>query len=912
MNEEIDESEFYHQDFTTASEWEIFIARIEEIINQWKTEELKDLDNEFGEIWSIKSKNLCFVDVDFKLTFLRKQSSLSKEEDNEEVKKKNPFDTLYDFELYNSMNTVEHSCLSKWYGIDEYIVLSPSGNFGINSESRIKVLLSSVYVASANLKCEIPIFVQIREKWQNCYLGVYESDSIRTNLEMVHLKTSPRSYQYLSGLLEMFKSKILSPMTMTTIMVSLQSSYVLTDFGNFVWKQDYINFDSDHFDGTEVYNVPFGVTVDPIESLILKTSWSHLNHRAVRDSESYSDFDPMLASKWTLLITTAEQPLCLLGECLTEFLHLLNNSSSTYDVLGEFATSATGAADVNNPLDLLTEPKVPTISSLLTRAARNSLTKNRRGVAPLSEEVLVPILYFLFPDAEEDSPHVYKEMFNTNPTNPPQTEENLNLDYECRGFKTCSSDSLIWRLSIVLGHALQSLGGIRAFSHLWFEFVQEMRYRWEKSIPIPGLLPGYPDLRTSLLHQKLQMLNCCIERKQTRENTATNFDSAEGSSTDEEEFFDCADKPEEETKKKEKYSLWNQPVGRLGKFNNLKLLKTGDPLYIPITQEPVPKSEDQLEEDTDVLLKLGSDAQGSELRAKMMSASLLSDMESFKAANPGSVLEDFIRWYSPRDWIEGDDLDEWGQKKGQLSSRMMIEDNFWVQTWESAKPVPAHRQKRLFDDTREAEKVLHFMDSRNLCQICEMLIPVLCHIAIYRLGEESPRELPDSVERLRALIKTTERISRESKLQLRRFESFIQEVTALELRISQVNSLMYKFNPSGAVDENLSNLIGNLVSGREVEIADRVDSTLGNRIVSMFSDAQKAANMILSEQVSEDGKSVKGNAAFPQANEREIVMRVSVPRPATYSAECPQFLRAVLNKNEFRLVGAFSEDIVFF
>lgn len=38
-----------------------------------------------------------------------------------------------------------------------------------------------------------------------------------------------------------------------------------------------------------------------------------------------------------------------------------------------------------------------------------------------------------------------------------------------------------------------------------------------------------------------------------------------------------------------------------------------------------------------------------------MSASLLSDMESFKAANPNGKLEDFIRWYSPRDWIENND-----------------------------------------------------------------------------------------------------------------------------------------------------------------------------------------------------------------------------------------------------------------
>jgi len=35
-----------------------------------------------------------------------------------------------------------------------------------------------------------------------------------------------------------------------------------------------------------------------------------------------------------------------------------------------------------------------------------------------------------------------------------------------------------------------------------------------------------------------------------------------------------------------------------------------------------------------------------------------------QAANPGAVLEDFIRWYSPRDWIDDEDVDEWGQGKG--------------------------------------------------------------------------------------------------------------------------------------------------------------------------------------------------------------------------------------------------------
>lgn len=232
------------------------------------------------------------------------------------------------------------------------------------------------------------------------------------------------------------------------------------------------------------------------------------------------------------------------------------------------------------------------------------------------------------------------------------------------------------------------------------------------------LAPGYPDLRTCLLNQKLQMLNCCIERRQARENSShssqLSYDSAEDSSSDD-EFFDCSEKIEENKKKP---FIWEQPVGRLSKFRDLRLLKTGDPLYIPITQEPVLKTEDQLEEDTDVLLKLGSNAEATELRARIMSASLLSDMESFKAANPGAVVEDFIRWYSPRDWIEEEEEDEWGQKKGHLSPRMMIEENnIWVQMWEAAKPVPANRQKRLFDDTREAEKVLQFLDYRTVSQV---------------------------------------------------------------------------------------------------------------------------------------------------------------------------------------------------
>ena len=80
-----------------------------------------------------------------------------------------------------------------------------------------------------------------------------------------------------------------------------------------------------------------------------------------------------------------------------------------------------------------------------------------------------------------------------------------------------------------------------------------------------------------------------------------------------------------------------------------------------------------------------------------------------QAANPGCALDDFVRWYSPRDYVEEEVEDEKGNMvlKGMMSSRMMIPGNMWVEAWESARVTPARRQRRLFDDTKEAEKVIY-------------------------------------------------------------------------------------------------------------------------------------------------------------------------------------------------------------
>lgn len=415
MNEEIDESEFYTQDFTTASEWEIFIARIEEVVNLWKTT-VDDKPDEVDDtcIWNVKSEKITFADFDFTF-FLYRKKDLEEDssEDSEKKEQKIPIDNNFDFAFYNQNDVTNESCISTWYGLDEFMVLTPTRNVGINSESRIKILLSSVYVVASNLNTDVPIFVQIRDKWQKCFLGVYEGDGVRTNFEMVHLRRGPPHCQYLTGLLDLFKTKIMSPCTLDPITVSLQLTFVLTDFGNFVWKQDNI----ESLDMDNIHTLPFGVTVEPIKSITLKATWKHVPDHLVVDSESYSDFDPHRAPLWSCLVQMTQEPLCLLADCLTEFYQLLSNLNNVYDVLGDYASAPQN--DANNPLDVLTEPAVPTISTLLNRAARSTVNKNRKGIPPIPESELVPLLYFLFPDADESKIYPYQLDGNDTDKTPP-------------------------------------------------------------------------------------------------------------------------------------------------------------------------------------------------------------------------------------------------------------------------------------------------------------------------------------------------------------------------------------------------------------------------------------------------------------------------------------------------------------
>ncbi|GJJ69960.1 Rab3 GTPase-activating protein catalytic subunit [Entomortierella parvispora] len=163
-----------------------------------------------------------------------------------------------------------------------------------------------------------------------------------------------------------------------------------------------------------------------------------------------------------------------------------------------------------------------------------------------------------------------------------------------------------------------------------------------------------------------------------------------------------------------------QSEGGVKPLKDLKLLETGKPLLIPKLQEPGYMTEDMIQQQEELFETLGSSSDAAKMRAKMQSMQLISDMEAFKAANPGCVLGDFIRWHSPKDWVED---------KGEMSARMADAGNYWQELWSNSKRIPVARQTPLFNHNREAAKVLFYLDSISGDQLFILLLPTMCLLA---------------------------------------------------------------------------------------------------------------------------------------------------------------------------------------
>ncbi len=279
------------------------------------------------------------------------------------------------------------------------------------------------------------------------------------------------------------------------------------------------------------------------------------------------------------------------------------------------------------------------------------------------------------------------------------------------------------------------------------------------------------------------------------------------------------------------------------------------------------------------------------------------------------------------------------QKK--MSPRMTSEGNVWQESWENAKPVPARRQKRLFDDTREAEKVLEYLTSLKTGEVAHLLMPVLLHASIGRILDEGPAldDIPhisdilgdalqklSAAARLRCLAEVkhfksldsdvdedADNLSAEVVRRTTLINDVIKVINMAELKVSQAFSLRTKFlsnvhkveattenQDKEAVGLQMREFVKQLFVKPEVQALGASRGPVGQLITRMFKDAYRASHMIM------DDEDCDLTRPFPKPVAREFVLKTKAARPYTYSKAGPQRLYCRLKQHEFRVAGAFT------
>ena len=281
-------------------------------------------------------------------------------------------------------------------------------------------------------------------------------------------------------------------------------------------------------------------------------------------------------------------------------------------------------------------------------------------------------------------------------------------------------------------------------------------------------------------HQDLQTPN--TNEFDKKENDSIEFNENSSQSDKSEEFFDTIDEAEDgesnvtspqqfptlkltnsnqeimiqEPRREESIGVIQRQKRRGARcpVNHTNLIASGDQLFAPYLQRPLPLTNDGLIQRKMMMMRQGSSTKDRLLIAhRLQKPKLLSDMKAFKAANPGAVFQDFISWYGNPDSPFDDMLGNCLSSEEDIStifiannshsitsmrnSKSVTEDanqaievltstrTFWSDTWDEAEPIPASEQQPpLFDPLKEVEMVLNYLDTMHPSHLINQILGV--------------------------------------------------------------------------------------------------------------------------------------------------------------------------------------------
>lgn len=402
-----DDQEFYHEDFSTASDFEAFCVSLGEILENLEQSGICNKEpltkNQLSLVdWSEETELITFNDLNLAVTRHRCDIKAAADADESvNVVFQDLMSIENGFNLYDVSTRDEHDSSRKssqvhplaiFYGLRDFIVIRSKSRI-LNDVSLISLLKSALNLALNDSRCKIPTFIQIMHPDQNVYSGVFDAGEQRVMFDICHLKTPPPSCKFLSGLLDMFKGKLENSSSTQAASVSVRLSFSLKNFTSFSYSTEKCSGTDDwdvvDFLGT-ISSLPFGVSADPVKEIMFYAKWPQVAENVVFDSETYSDFNPMNAPKWSLKTKFDTSLVTHLSDTLHEYLTLSESPEQLSEYYYLTRMKNQSRESERNPFSGLTDSKIPSLPNMFDY---DSYTID----GPISEEQMRSLIEFLLP-----------------------------------------------------------------------------------------------------------------------------------------------------------------------------------------------------------------------------------------------------------------------------------------------------------------------------------------------------------------------------------------------------------------------------------------------------------------------------------------------------------------------------------
>ncbi|GAM20974.1 hypothetical protein SAMD00019534_041490 [Acytostelium subglobosum LB1] len=992
-------------DFTIASEWETLVSKLENIVKKClkSRQSISDVTINFRHqsYQFIYVTPLASTHPVTAATSAGSGSSTpSTVQPNNFMNPKNDFAMFPTTDPANARRH-EQENFSDWFGVQEYFLILALRDTGPEL-SELSTIMSAVTVALHNENCHIPTFVGFDEKRLENFLGYmympikrnsdhcFEMKLATESISIPSLNAHQNIAESIEKQLRILYAKLSHDpddrnwdnfLSLTTI--SSKYTYIKNDFGESVWRytdtkptsphpqqhqqQQYTQHqqqqqqqqqppqevDEDEtmstsvMESTELFR--WGYPMDPIEQLHFCVMYPPLKSAHILDG----DFDAIQTKSW-FIKSIYRKPHSSLFQMTLGIVNVFNalldsnktqsiyQSLSDYNIKNRYTLSY---QQKNEQMQQQQQHQNQTNSPDMRKGNQSDNPSLIKTVGSFKKSLASSLAAPLIPSDHEIDFVLRDLFFDKKDSNDPTHFNNIHEDIlnsqphptKSTVIKRAPVDSLFFSFSFVCLN-VQSLIGILVF---WSEFVEEIKWHWEHSLPIPRTLGSDKiNMNNCLIFQKMQMINYCISRKvkerRSRTSSKTQDDLTKGAQVktqsdgwNDDELEGLDDMPVDTD---------SPPSG--GGDTSPEILKGQYLLYhdreivIPETQEFGPMTDDQIMEQLEEMMKLGDSEEANEMRLKKQTPSLLSDMESFKYANKGCVFEDFIRWHSRRDWVlhkeDGSiqtpeqpspamdaslDVDEFGiieggeieddesqgrtrgkgfGRDGHLSSRM-TRKNIWRKTWREAKAQSIDEQEPLFDHVKQAENAIQYLRNINPNDLLyQMMSVILTSIAPLFLNEKSSGSSVPNELCLGMISKQTKKSVDDyydtlikiwpnhqgafSEMKRTDFDPLFKAIQEVENSTSKYTSLKSKF-------KNLDRIIGNLYERGYSDIKENEFALVSELIFGEYDDAS----------------TVKPNV-------KEYITRSYAPRPFRSSQMMPHRMYTCVSQFECRVATVISEE----